>query len=71
MYTRLWQATGAFFTICTVRIFVSERFLGKTENLANRTVPVQNYITAVLVFLVVEMLMTWGFYGTVSPVPSS
>ncbi|CEJ81369.1 hypothetical protein VHEMI01499 [[Torrubiella] hemipterigena] len=24
--------------------------------------PVQNYITAVLVFLVVEMLMTWGFY---------
>lgn len=25
---------------------------------------VQNYITAILVFLVVEMLMTWGFYGT-------
>ncbi|KAI1340478.1 lung seven transmembrane receptor-domain-containing protein [Xylariaceae sp. FL0016] len=24
--------------------------------------PVQNYITAILVFLVVEMLMTWGFY---------
>ena len=23
---------------------------------------VQNYITAILVFLVVEMLMTWGFY---------
>lgn len=30
---------------------------------ANKTVPVQNYITAILVFLVVEMLMTWGFYG--------
>jgi hypothetical protein len=26
-------------------------------------VPVQNYITAILLFLVVEMLMTWGFYG--------
>lgn len=25
--------------------------------------PVQNYITAILVFLVVEMLLTWGFYG--------
>lgn len=24
--------------------------------------PVQNYITAILIFLVVEMLMTWGFY---------
>ncbi|EAS28129.3 uncharacterized protein CIMG_09333 [Coccidioides immitis RS] len=24
--------------------------------------PVQNYITAILVFLVVEQLMTWGFY---------
>ncbi|OAA59382.1 Transmembrane receptor, eukaryota [Cordyceps fumosorosea ARSEF 2679] len=24
---------------------------------------VQNYITAILVFLVFEMLMTWGFYG--------
>lgn len=24
--------------------------------------PVQNYITAILVFLVVEMLMTWGFF---------
>lgn len=25
--------------------------------------PVQNYITAILVFLVVEMLMTWGYFG--------
>ncbi|RDL39712.1 Uncharacterized protein BP5553_04052 [Venustampulla echinocandica] len=24
--------------------------------------PVQNYITAIIIFLVVEMLMTWGFY---------
>jgi hypothetical protein len=24
--------------------------------------PVQNYITAILIFLIVEMLMTWGFY---------
>lgn len=24
--------------------------------------PVQNYITAILLFLVVEMLVTWGFY---------
>jgi len=28
-----------------------------------KPVPVQNYITAILAFLVVEMLMTWGFYG--------
>jgi hypothetical protein len=26
-------------------------------------VAVQNYITAILIFLVIEMLMTWGFYG--------
>jgi hypothetical protein len=26
-------------------------------------VPVQNYITAIIAFLIVEMLMTWGFYG--------
>jgi hypothetical protein len=26
-------------------------------------VPVQNYITAIILFLIVEMLMTWGFYG--------
>jgi hypothetical protein len=25
--------------------------------------PVQNYITAIIIFLIVEMLMTWGFYG--------
>ncbi|MCJ1299680.1 hypothetical protein MMC08_002473 [Hypocenomyce scalaris] len=25
--------------------------------------PVQNYITAIIVFLIVEQLMTWGFYG--------
>lgn len=24
--------------------------------------PVQNYITAILIFLVIEMLLTWGFY---------
>lgn len=27
---------------------------------------VQNYITAILVFLVVEMLLTWAFYGQFS-----
>ncbi|CBF90273.1 hypothetical protein AN0063.2 [Aspergillus nidulans FGSC A4] len=35
-------------------------------------VPVQNYITAILVFLILEQLMTWGFYvcmgyGVVKP----
>lgn len=24
--------------------------------------PVQNYITAIIIFLIIEMLMTWGFY---------
>lgn len=28
------------------------------------SVAVQNYITAILVFLVVETLVTWGYYGT-------
>lgn len=27
-------------------------------------VAVQNYITAILVFLVVEMFVTWGYYGS-------
>lgn len=41
---------------------------GKPKNIrtvvANlTTVPVQNYITAIIVFLIVEQLMTWGFYG--------
>lgn len=27
---------------------------------------VQNYITAIVIFLIVEMLMTWLFYGTSS-----
>lgn len=31
--------------------------------LTSPSVAVQNYITAILIFLVVEMLMTWGFYG--------
>lgn len=26
-------------------------------------VAVQNYITAIIIFLIIEMLMTWGFYG--------
>lgn len=32
-------------------------------------VPVQNYITAIIIFLIVEMLMTWGFYGAIVRVP--
>lgn len=34
-----------------------------SELLTVLAVAVQNYITAILIFLVVEMLMTWGFYG--------
>lgn len=30
-------------------------------------VAVQNYITAIVLFLIVEMLMTWGFYGRQHP----
>ncbi len=33
------------------------------ESAHKSAVPVQNYITAILVFLVIEQLMTWGFYG--------
>ncbi|KAH8801679.1 lung seven transmembrane receptor-domain-containing protein [Xylogone sp. PMI_703] len=28
--------------------------------------PVQNYITAIIIFLIVEMLMTWGFYDNLN-----
>lgn len=35
----------------------------KDRSSLHDAVPVQNYITAILIFLVVEMLMTWGFYG--------
>jgi hypothetical protein len=42
-------------------------FLDLTSGRANYcVVPVQNYITAILIFLVVEQAMTWGFYGTFS-----
>ena len=33
-------------------------------SLLTAAVAVQNYITAILIFLMIEMLMTWGFYGT-------
>ncbi|KAL8285299.1 hypothetical protein RB597_002408 [Gaeumannomyces tritici] len=33
--------------------------------------PVQNYITAILLFLVVEMLLTWGFYDYLNRVGSN
>lgn len=33
------------------------------EPCSQSIVPVQNYITAILVFLIIEQLMTWGFYG--------
>lgn len=37
--------------------------LSPFELILTYTVPVQNYITAIVVFLIVEQLMTWGFYG--------
>lgn len=57
-------------------LYVQNRFdickfisLMKTFHLANNvTVPVQNYITAIVVFLIVEQLMTWGFYSMIYPV---
>ncbi|KAG9230074.1 integral membrane protein-like protein [Amylocarpus encephaloides] len=33
--------------------------------------PVQNYITAIIIFLIVEMLMTWGFYDYLNRVGSN
>ncbi|KHJ35360.1 putative integral membrane protein [Erysiphe necator] len=33
--------------------------------------PVQNYITAIIIFLIVEMLMTWGFYDYMNRTGSS
>ena len=39
-------------------------YFGGSYTFQNRSdiLPVQNYITATLIFLVVEMLITWGFY---------
>ncbi len=39
------------------------QFLDVSMESDRALVPVQNYITAIIIFLVVEMLMTWGFYG--------
>ena len=39
-------------------------------SLLTAAVAVQNYITAILIFLMIEMLMTWGFYGTFWAPPS-
>jgi hypothetical protein len=46
----------------------SRHLLATTELETNPfdAVPVQNYITAILGFLVVEMILTWGYYGMLS-----
>lgn len=57
---------GAFFTSSIAQIYVCNpaiHIFGATLVANSVLVAVQNYITAILVFLVVEMLMTWGFYG--------
>jgi hypothetical protein len=43
------------------RLLITKTATG--SRLTSITVAVQNYITAILVFLVVEMLLTWGYYG--------
>ncbi|EAL91375.1 integral membrane protein (Ptm1), putative [Aspergillus fumigatus Af293] len=45
-----------------VMTFVSGNLQLDGARLLTTAVPVQNYITAILVFLIVEQLMTWGFY---------
>jgi hypothetical protein len=48
----------------TAMIFVSNRPIHSRRGqlLTLAAVPVQNYITAIIVFLIVEQLMTWGYY---------
>lgn len=55
---------GHSYTSKIAMTFVSLRYLN--AQLTDNAVPVQNYITAILVFLVLEQLMTWGFYGMFS-----
>lgn len=57
-------ASGLSFTFKTDTISVCS-LSSQHQNWSNcMIVPVQNYITAILIFLVVEEAMTWGFYGT-------
>ena len=56
--------SGAFSTTSTDTISVSGYDSSSDHIIDLLLVAVQNYITAIILFLVVEMLMTWGFYGT-------
>ncbi len=63
--TRLTIAGSGVSSISnTGPIFVSTARLSDPDLLLTPAVAVQNYITAILIFLMIEMLMTWGFYGT-------
>ena len=57
-------------TLCRLELLIWTSFWGFLYYQHRQDIlAVQNYITAILVFLVVEMLMTWGFYGEPNPVP--
>ena len=61
---------GRFYMFSIVMTFVRHpRHYNFFKLLMNPAVPVQNYITAIIIFLVVEMLMTWGFYGMLAGYP--
>jgi hypothetical protein len=47
-------------------ISVSAPLPSVCQDTDNSSVPVQNYITAIIIFLIIEMLVTWGFYGKTS-----
>lgn len=56
-------ASGPSYMCKTAMTYVRQIISPFEHMLTTSIVPVQNYITAIVVFLIVEQLMTWGFYG--------
>lgn len=55
--------SGHFSMFNTVQTFVSTLDIYLSKLVLIFAVAVQNYITAIIIFLIVEMLMTWAFFG--------
>lgn len=63
--------SGRFYMFNIAMIYVNPS-LPRIRWGANKLpVPVQNYITAIIIFLIIEMLVTWGFYGKTQGPPFS
>jgi hypothetical protein len=64
LVSNVFLDSGPFYTFNIAMIFVRyPTTIISRKVLTSVLVAVQNYITAIIIFLVIEMLMTWGFYG--------